>query len=95
MQSYEEKLNLEVSIPRKLYDEWVPTIKIKIYDHECYAFCDLGASASTIPKSLCDILGFHDLDDCSLNLHLRIPPLKSQWEGSMMFLLLQIEIWCL
>ena len=23
-----------------------------------------------ISKTLCDILGFHDLDDCSLNLHL-------------------------
>ena len=30
MQSYEEKLELEVSIPRKLYNEWEPTIKIKI-----------------------------------------------------------------
>ena len=30
MQSYEEKLELEVSIRRKLYDEWEPTIKIKI-----------------------------------------------------------------
>ena len=48
MQSYEEKLELEVSIPRKLYDEWEPTIKIKI---KCYALCDLGASASTIPKT--------------------------------------------
>ena len=52
MQSYEEKLELEVSIPRKLYDEWEPTIKIKIKDHECYALWDLGASVSTIPKSL-------------------------------------------
>ena len=26
MQSYEEKLELEVFIPRKLYDEWEPTI---------------------------------------------------------------------
>ena len=33
MQSYEEKLELEVSIPRKLYDEWAETIKIKIKDH--------------------------------------------------------------
>ena len=41
MQSYEEKLELEVSIPRKLYDEWEPTIKIKIKDHEYYALCDL------------------------------------------------------
>ena len=34
MQYYEEKLELEVSIPRKLYDEWEPTIKIRIKDHE-------------------------------------------------------------
>ena len=32
MQSYEEKLELEVSIPRKLYVEWEPTIKFKIKD---------------------------------------------------------------
>ena len=38
MQSHEEKLELEVSIPGKLYDEWEPTIKIKIKDYECYAF---------------------------------------------------------
>ena len=70
MQSYEEKLELEVSIPRKLYDEWEPTIKIKIKDHECYALCDLGASVSTIPKSLCDVLGLTNLEEYSLNLHL-------------------------
>ena len=29
-QSYEEKLELEVFIPRKLYDEWEPTIKLKL-----------------------------------------------------------------
>ena len=33
MQSYEEKLELVVSIPRKLYDECEPTIKIKIKDY--------------------------------------------------------------
>ena len=76
MQSYEEKLELEVSIPRKLYDDWEPTIKIKIKYYECYALCDLGASVSTIPKTLCDILGFHDLDDCSLNLHLTDSTIK-------------------
>ena len=48
MQSYEEKLELEVSIPRKLYDEWEPTTKIKIKDYECHALCDLAASVSTI-----------------------------------------------
>ena len=50
MQSYEAKHELEVSIPRKLYDEWEPTIEIKIKDHECYALCDLGASGSTFQK---------------------------------------------
>ena len=30
MQSYDEKLNLEVSIPRKLNDEWEPTIKLRL-----------------------------------------------------------------
>ena len=39
MQSYEEKLELEVSIPRKLYDEWEPTIKIKIKDHMNAMLC--------------------------------------------------------
>ena len=35
--SFEEKLELEVSIPRKLYDEWEPIIKINIKDYECHA----------------------------------------------------------
>ena len=30
MKALEEKLELEVSIPRKLYDEWEPTINVKI-----------------------------------------------------------------
>ena len=76
MQSYEEKLELEVSIPRNLYDDQEPTIKIKIKDHEFYALCDLGASVSTIPKTLCHLLGFRDFDDCSLNLHLADSTLK-------------------
>ena len=90
MQSFEEKLELEVSIPRKLYDEWEPTIKIHIKDHECYALCDLGASVSTIPKTLCDVLGFREFDDCSLNLHLVDSTIKKRREGLMLFLLLQI-----
>ena len=51
MQSFDETLNLEVYIPRKINDEWEPTIKIKIKDHECFSLCDLGASVSTIPKT--------------------------------------------
>ena len=70
MKSLEEKLELQLSIPRKLHDEWEPTIKIKIKNYECNALCDLGASVSAIPKSLCDILGFHEIEECSLNLHL-------------------------
>ena len=62
--------------PRKLYDEWEPTIKINIKDHECYVLCDLGASVSTIPKTLCDVLGFREFDDCSLNLHLADSTIK-------------------
>ena len=61
---------MDVSITRKLYDEWETTIKIKIKYHECYALCDLGASVSMIPKTLFDLLGFREFDDCSLNLHL-------------------------
>ena len=30
----------------------------------------MGASVSTILKTLCDVLSFHEFDDCSLNLHL-------------------------
>ena len=32
--------------------------------------CDLGASLSAIPKSLRDVLGFNELEECSLYLHL-------------------------
>ena len=38
MKASEEKLELEVSIPRKLHDEWEPTIKVKIKNYECFAF---------------------------------------------------------
>ena len=43
---------------------------MKIKNYECFALCDLGASVSTILKSLCDVLGLTDLESCSLNLHL-------------------------
>ena len=60
----------------KLQDEWETTIKIKIKDYECNALCDLGASVSTIPKSLCDVLGLTDMNECSLNLHLADSTIK-------------------
>ena len=56
MKAFEEKLELEVSIPRNLHDEWEPTIKVKIKNYECFALCDFGASVSRILKYLCDFL---------------------------------------
>ena len=38
--------------------------------------CDLGASVSTISKSLCDVLGLTNLEECSLNLHLADSTIK-------------------
>ena len=38
--------------------------------------CDLGASASTIPKTLCDVLGFYEFDVCALNFHLADSTIK-------------------
>ena len=76
IKAHEENLELEVSIPRKLHDEWEPTIKVKIKDYECNALCDLGARVSTISKSLCDVLGLTDMDACSLNLHLADSTIK-------------------
>ena len=67
-------------------------MKIKIKDHECYALCDLGASVSTIQKTLCDFLGFLEFDDCYLNLHLADSTIKKSMGRIMMFLFLQIGI---
>ena len=36
----------------------------------------MGASVSTIPKTLCDVLGFREFDDCSFNLHLQDSTIK-------------------
>ena len=59
-----------------MLDEWEPTIKVKIKNYECFSLCDLGASVSTIPKSLCDVLGPTNLEECSLNLHLADSTIK-------------------
>ena len=58
-----KNLNWKFLSLENFYDEWEPTIKIMIKHHEFYALCDLGASVSTIPKTLCDLLGFRDFDD--------------------------------
>ena len=59
-----------------MHNEWEPTIKVKIKNYVCSALCDLGASVSTIPKSLCDVIGFTDIEECSLNLHLADSTIK-------------------
>ena len=59
-----------------MHDEWEPAIKVKIKNYECFSLCDLGASVSIIPKSLCDVLGLTNLEECSLNLHLADSTIK-------------------
>ena len=38
MKDLEEKLELEISITRKLHDGWEPTIKVKIKNYECLLY---------------------------------------------------------
>ena len=64
----EEKLRLEVSIPRKLEDGWDPTIKVRINNYECHALCDLGARAFVMPKRFYDMLDLKSIDSCSLGV---------------------------
>ena len=64
----EEKLKLEVSIPRKLEDGWDPMVKIKLNNFACYALCDVGVSASVMPKRLYDMLDLEPFDPCSLGV---------------------------
>ena len=59
-----------------MHDEWEPTIKINLKEYECNTLCDLGASISTIPKYLSDVLGLTDIHECSLNLHLADSTIK-------------------
>ena len=58
----EEKLKLEVSIPRKLEDGWDPMIKIKLNNSSFFALCDFGASASVMPKRMYDMLELKPFD---------------------------------
>ena len=46
------------------------TIKVKINDFACNALCDLGASASVMPKRLYDMLELKSIDPCSLGVRL-------------------------
>src|SRR3954469_19282252 len=61
----EEKIKLEVSIPRNLEDGWDPMVKIKLNSFSCFALCDVGASASVMPKRLYDVIDLKPFDPCS------------------------------
>ena len=94
MKALEEKLELEVSVPRKLHDEWEPTIKVKITDYECFALGDLGASVSQIRNLYVMCLVSPILKNVLSICTWRILLLKSLWEELMMFLFLLIGIMC-
>ena len=57
-------------LPAKLDDIFEPTIKINVGTNEIAALCDLGASVSTIPKSLFDKLNLGTFEITELKLHL-------------------------
>src|ERR1041385_4673659 len=66
----EEKLKLEVSIPRKLEDGWDPMVKIKLKNFSCFALCEVGASASVLPKRMYYMLELKPFDPCSFGVRL-------------------------
>src|SRR3954465_9853193 len=66
----EEKLKLETSIPRKLEDGWDPMVKIKLNNFSCFALCDVGASASILPKRMYDMLELKPFDPYSFGVRL-------------------------
>ena len=73
----EEKLKLEVSIPRKLEDGWDPMVKIKLNNFSCFALCDVGASASVLPKRMYDMLELKPFDPFSFGVRLVDSSVKS------------------
>lgn len=70
MQKLKEKVEQEISIPRRLEDGCESTIKITTNNFDCNALCDLGASLSIMPKALHDVFGLKSMSECSLSLHL-------------------------
>ena len=61
---------LAEKLSAKLDDIFEPTIKIHIGVNEIAALCDLGASVSTISKSLFDKLNLRPFEITELKLHL-------------------------
>ena len=69
-------------------------LKLKLKIMNAMFLCDLGASVSTIPKTLCDVLGFREFDDCSLNLHLADSTIKKPIGTINDVLIVSIGIMC-
>ena len=61
---------LSEKLPAKLDDIFEPTVKITVGVNEIAALCDLGASVSTIPKSLYERLNLGAFKLTELKLHL-------------------------
>ena len=61
---------LSEKLPAKLDDIFEPTVKINVGINEIAALCDLGASVSTIPKSLFERLNLGSFEITELTLHL-------------------------
>src|SRR3954466_1628953 len=66
----EEYKKIAEKLPVKLDYIFEPTIKIKIGTNDIAALCDLGASVSTIPKSLFNKLSLGSFEITELKLHL-------------------------
>ena len=47
-----------------------PLFRIRVNDFDSNALCDLGASSSSMPKSLYDMLDLEPLDESILGVHL-------------------------
>ena len=94
MNALEEKLELKISIPRKLHDEWEPTIKVKIRNYDFFALCDFVVVFPQFRNLyvMCFVLPI--LKNVLLICTWRILLLKSLWEELMMVLFLQIGILC-
>src|SRR4051812_21504223 len=66
----EDKLKLEISIPRELEDSWDPMVKIKLNNFSCFVLFDVGASASVLPKRMYDMLELKPFYTCYFGVHL-------------------------
>src|SRR4051812_7211157 len=67
-------------------------VKIKLNNFSCFALCDVGASASVMPKRMYDMLQLKPFEPCSFSVRLVDSSIKKHLEGLIMFLLLSMII---